>query len=534
MTVEGVPNEEIVQEHDVPIIDIIRHGETRYKEWNRLWKMDTHSPGFTLDSEHLDLTDEGIETIRKTIRQLATHIDKDHEIVLLLSSRAQRAYSSLLVAADEFAKLGIQMVRETSDPKSSAAIATNEDVFNKIIDTWFDEEGMPLVSRQKARTTTDGYSTYKKIIADKKSYKTGGDMGIPAVPAVFETIDKNFQRFLRHMNNIYEWFKPETLKVLEGKRLRIVCFSHVEVPQDFLTSVFDFSNRGILTRGQIVEIVPESQLKSGKDVSTKVTLYPIPHGRSRRPIEEGEAVVRRGYRPLEGTPDSVLRAQEAIAYEQTGYPYEDISPELSHGSVYGSIYDIRKTNEQLAQLVSEGAITEDEKKDFFSFFNQRADADMERVEEPLLKLLKRHGPEKEFALAYFKHNLNTVFNNEKRSDVLAKEAIHAVIADHRNEDDQIMFWTFAPYLFEELKGRGLNEGRAMRLILTWARTGRGYKSSEKEKKGKTSFGVNLKGLEEFKAYILAESKDDISHIFTKQEARRVADMFLPRKKIVKK
>jgi hypothetical protein len=515
MSVEGVSNREIVQEHDVPIIDIIRHGETDYNE-RYSGKIEPTSPNFVLESFHLDLTDEGIETIRKTVRQLGENMDKDHEVVLLISSPSARTHSSLLVAADEFKKLGVQVLSE----RFSTAIATAEDVEKNIRSTWFSEEGKPLVSRQKAKTLA--YKGYSYEQMGRGRYK---QKGVGAV------IDENFKRFLRHMANIYAWLEPETLKMLEGKRLRIVCFSHVEVPQDFLSSIFHFDNIGILARGQILEIVPESHIASGKDVHTKVKLYPIPHGRSRRPIEEGEAMISFGFRPGEGVSDSVLKAEEDRQYQESGYPYEDIEYELSRASVFESIPSVGRAKQQLAQLATEGAISGDDQEKFLAFLGSKADYENPEECEPLLTMLKRPGAEKEFALAYFKHNLNTLFDSTKRRDVIAKEAVQAVITDPDNSSDVTLFWTFAPYLFDELKGRGIEEKRAMRLILRWARTGVARYSPEREKKGKKMYEINLMGSDLFKAYSLSESQDDMSHIFTKQESHRIADLILNKNKL---
>ncbi|MEK7123041.1 MAG: hypothetical protein AAB855_04265, partial [Patescibacteria group bacterium] len=224
------------------------------------------------------------------------------------------------------------------------------------------------------------------------------------------------------------------------------------------------------------------------------------------------------------------KEREDREYKQFGYPYEDIMYELSFQPVFTiDLRSLDHVKKELDRLDAEGVIDSDAKKQFLSFVNSKLDNESPEECEPILKMLQRRGVERDFALAYSMYNVGTVFDTGKRSDVLARKAVQAIITDRTNSGDVTLFWTFAPYLFEELKEREIEEKRAMVLVLKWARTGVARYSPEREKKGKEMYRVNLKGLDSLKPYSLSGSQDDISHVFTKQESKRVVDLILAMK-----
>lgn len=204
------------QEPDVPIIDIIRHGETYYKQvfpedYDVPPTFNPKAADFKFDWEHLDLTPEGIETIESSANQLADIIDIPNEVVLIVSSSTWRTHSSALVLEKVLKERGVNILNFTGEIKLFHTLAAN-----------------PL------------------------EYKG-------------ELHSRNFHRFLRHMNNIYDYLNDDTKRLLKGKKLRVVCLAHKETTGPFL-----YENAGIIQergqiRGQILEIKPRSKLRSKKE-----------------------------------------------------------------------------------------------------------------------------------------------------------------------------------------------------------------------------------------------------------------------------
>jgi broad specificity phosphatase PhoE len=263
--------ESFEQDPDVPIIDIVRHGESQYRqilgghpdnESGATIKPLDFNPDvtdFRLDSEHLDLTEAGIQTVRETAEFFSQIIDAEKELVAVVSSPAWRAHSSALVLEDELRKKGVEVL---------------------------DTNGLRL-----AETIGDGNRHYHSLKArpenrDKKRKVLSAESG----PA----LELNFLRFVRHMNNVYQWLKPETIQKLEGKRLRIICLAHGENVSRLLAEQFGNPDEKFYPEnGQIVEIAAKSQLKSGGSTETKITLYP-----SHSSPQKKEALVVRGFSPM--------------------------------------------------------------------------------------------------------------------------------------------------------------------------------------------------------------------------------------------
>lgn len=267
--VERLP-QEIEQEPNVPIIDFVRHGETKYKQrasHNKENLLDTSAPGFALDSEHLDLTAQGIQAIRGAANQLP--IDPEKEAVLILSSPDWRAHSSGLVLDDElrkrFGEKGENVILNTKDPKTGL---TQFHFFTEI-----------------GSTDTQLGILEKRALSEE----IGGDR--------FENLaPRNFQRFLRHMNNIDNWITPETKARIKGKKLRIICMTHEEVTLDFVIDTLGGQpgyERKTLEKAQVLEIKPSAKLKVEGSVLTSVVAYPT----KSRP-KKAEVVVERGFSPV--------------------------------------------------------------------------------------------------------------------------------------------------------------------------------------------------------------------------------------------
>lgn len=253
----------VEQKEAVPVIDIIRHGETDYK-YGKMYeysgrKLDTKTPEFALTEEYLDLNREGILTIRESVQILLGRIDKENEVVLIISSPSARAHSSALIIESELRKSGVNILNDKGILKFSEAI---------------DELGAKLYRR---RSKYMGESEGKPV-----------DLWPSLNKGTLEKETLLFHRFLRHMNNIYNYLRPETLKKIKDKKLRIVCVTHAEVTREFIRKSFNVSKSKAHPNGQILEIKPESKLKEGLQVPTVVEVLPT----NKHPKREAKTLER--------------------------------------------------------------------------------------------------------------------------------------------------------------------------------------------------------------------------------------------------
>ena len=243
------------QSPNIPIIDVIRHGETERKQnrarFHEAPVLDVDNPDFKLNTEHLDLKEEGIASIKTSADQLVDLIDKEKEIILIVSSPAWRTHSSALVLEKVLREKGINILNEEGKPKFSKAINQHSSFFEKTLKRSFGEN-----------------DTTKQIIEEYK--EKGYRKGLERVLKEFEGVDINkkmdeaenlsFQRFLRHMSNIYNYLSPDTIKKLKGKRLRIVVLAHEETTRGFIEENMP-SGTPSQANSQILEIIPQSKIK---------------------------------------------------------------------------------------------------------------------------------------------------------------------------------------------------------------------------------------------------------------------------------
>ncbi len=149
-----------------------------------------------------------------------------------------------------------------------------------------------------------------------------------------------------------------------------------------------------------------------------------------------------------------------------------------------------------------------------------------RVTLHLLRMLRRSEVERNFSLAYLQH-----CDDILQEDQINNEIIMNVINSEWN--DTMMFWTFAPYLFKDLTEKGVLPREAIKKILFWSKD---WVSCWIIMNEKTSVDMenrkvfNLKGLEKYEnacnSWILSEDPHHISHKYTAQEAKRIADLLL--------
>lgn len=266
----------------VPTIDIVRHGRTDYKELkDPNFEFDPTAEGFGLNPEHLDLNKDGIADAEGAARQLLTIIDKDNEVVILVTSPNFRAHSTALIIEEALLGNGVEVLN------AGRIMQTLKLGQIKIRD----KEDLPeWISADKA---------YRD--EDPSRFRQPSDEAHPAIAArlgkelgeIFSEdyggIDKRFEDYLRYMTNVYKNFTPETQVALRGKKLRIVTLTHEELPAKFMKRSLDTKEN--LKKGQILEIQPYDFIEEGQDNEIKVTLYAKPGEES----ESGETHISRRF-----------------------------------------------------------------------------------------------------------------------------------------------------------------------------------------------------------------------------------------------
>ncbi|KKT00847.1 MAG: hypothetical protein UW07_C0010G0031 [Candidatus Nomurabacteria bacterium GW2011_GWF2_43_8] len=288
--VEESKSDKFEQAPNVPIIDIIRHGETERKQnqagFHEASILDTSSPDFKLDSEHLDLDDEGIASIEESASQLTDLIDIEKEAVMIVSSPAWRTHSSSLVLERILREKGVTILNDERKPKFFKAINQHSSFFERTLKRDFGdtEKTRKVIRDYIEKGWREGFKSALDILGIKKE---------DVDKRMNETENSDFQRFLRHMNNIYSWLSPKSLERLKKEkksRIRIVVLAHEETTCLFIRETMP---EGTLTqeKGQILEIVPQSKLLAGQEVVTNVKLYPK---KDRSSEEKGQ--VKRGFK----------------------------------------------------------------------------------------------------------------------------------------------------------------------------------------------------------------------------------------------
>lgn len=262
----------------VPTIDIIRHGETKYKELqDESFKFDPESPDFSLDAEHLDLTDEGIENIYSTAENLASTIDKDNEVVMLISSPQDRAMSTILIIEKVLTEKGITILNSSSAKEKgmSKGIKQSKIGLGQISLT---EESK---SSEFMKTWTEAHKQYTKDHPEAAEMPPAQLHALVAeslgrdLSEIFSKSHKkiaaDFSRFLRHVININHYLQEDTKSILNGKKLRIICVTHEERISEFAQKSFNVDKT--VAKGQRIELSPRDILEKDSKIEAQTTIY---------------------------------------------------------------------------------------------------------------------------------------------------------------------------------------------------------------------------------------------------------------------
>ncbi|MBU4369326.1 hypothetical protein KKG58_01015 [Patescibacteria group bacterium] len=261
----------------VPIIDIIRHGETDYKELTKCdFRLDSSSADFKLDEDHLDLNQKGIKNILNTAEKLEARIDKEKEVVLFITSPNYRAESSMLLIKDHLAKSGILTIDKylRSHNIEQIRFKSKEEGGQVDVDEWIhaDKKFRNEESQQQNIPPEKAHQRITERLGKKwdEIFKEG-----------YDEIDKRFERFIRHIVNLNMYFSDETKAGLKNKRIRVVILTHEEIPSRFIQKIW--GDDIVLQKAQNLELQPNAHMLKGKDVNVKATLHPK---EEKEPIKE--------------------------------------------------------------------------------------------------------------------------------------------------------------------------------------------------------------------------------------------------------
>ncbi|PIR82997.1 hypothetical protein COU19_02950 [Candidatus Kaiserbacteria bacterium CG10_big_fil_rev_8_21_14_0_10_56_12] len=262
-------SESVEGPREIPIIDIVRHGPTTYKELaDPHFVFNPSAEAFALTSEYLDLTAEGIDIIRETGRQLATRIDREHEAVLIVSSPNYRAQSTALVLDEELRKAGIHLVL----PPNQIRLAHQ---LRQISFRDSDTRARWIAEDKKYRAEDDKHRRFppEKAHADIAD-RLGMDLS-EIFTESHEEISTRLMRLLRHASNAARYMNKDPDKgPVTDKKLRIVLVTHEEAPSLLMKEALGTEEN--IKRGQILEIMPSAAFEKG--TKTPFTLELVPQG----------------------------------------------------------------------------------------------------------------------------------------------------------------------------------------------------------------------------------------------------------------
>ncbi|MBU1075617.1 histidine phosphatase family protein [Patescibacteria group bacterium] len=266
----------------VPIIDIVRHGRTDYKELkDPNFNFDSKAEDFTLDTEHLDLNEDGIADAEGAARQLLATIDKDNEVVILVTSPNFRAHSTALVIEDVLVSNGVTLLNSGRTMETSQLRQIN--IANK--------EDLPEWIAADKKYREEDPMRFKGS-PDKMHKAIAASLGKELKEVFTEDygeINTRFEDYLRHMTNIYDYLNEKTKQQLAGKIIRIVTLTHEELPAKFMQATLGTEEN--LKNGQILELRPQDKIRKDTESEAEVVLYPKPEGES----ESSEVTVSRKF-----------------------------------------------------------------------------------------------------------------------------------------------------------------------------------------------------------------------------------------------
>ena len=216
------------------ITDFLRHGESAYQEV----LMSDEERQQLGDTRPIDLTEKGIEQVRKTAEELAQRIDKENEIVVLWSSPAWRARGSEEIIREVFEREGIEVLRE--DIVSSMRPMKQHDAEHML--------GVWAKAKQEGRS---------------------GDAVVARDPEFQQPSDKfeSYPEIKRRAERVYNWIRYIAEKIdTKGKKLHIIGTSHFEFMNPVMEELFGFDvekEEGV-AKGEPMRVVFDYEPETGE------------------------------------------------------------------------------------------------------------------------------------------------------------------------------------------------------------------------------------------------------------------------------
>ncbi len=236
MTNEQISSIEDEPKHNVVIVDLLRHGATKYQE-----NFTSHEEKKAMNGKYpKDLTPEGEEEVRKTAKEILKKIDPEKDVVVLWSSPAWRAQGSEKIIREILKENNIEVYKD-----SSVKSMRNFDQRDK--------EFMNNLWEELAPTNKSAEIMYAK---DPK-FQEKNDR-FESQPEVKKRAERVFNQIRRLAENTD----------LNNKRLHIIGVSHFEFINPLIEDIFgsDVEKGQGIKKGEDINITFDYD-KSSKNMS---------------------------------------------------------------------------------------------------------------------------------------------------------------------------------------------------------------------------------------------------------------------------
>jgi hypothetical protein len=263
---------------EASVIDVVRHGETAYKELaDPGFHIDAEADGFSFNADSLDLTEEGIKNIYDTAKRLASLIDRDNEVIFFITSPQKRAQSSLLIIEEVLAQSGINLLNPSweNEQCDTSGFKSSRQGLGQI------PPHEHLLAKGFGAKWLESHKEYLKAhpeIANKPPAEVHELVAASMGMEMSEIFSKNhedlahgFKSFLRQAINIRKNLRQDAKEALRGKRLRIICVTHEERVTKFAQEALGIDKA--VEKGQLLEIDPRGFIESDSETRAKVILF---------------------------------------------------------------------------------------------------------------------------------------------------------------------------------------------------------------------------------------------------------------------
>lgn len=279
---EAIDYREILYKNfDLPVIDFIRHASSNYEAQGKIQNQTMPKDGkpithgeFMKRIRKFNSTPELLPKVaEREIREMAetlfAQIDPKIEILALISSPTPRAWQTAKIFLELIELYNLS--KQSEDEKISTIQLSEGET--PIHESWLIKSGGELNLLHENKNREARMANLKQLGPRR----------------VGKAEEQNFNRFLRHLINFKKKFSEDSLEKIKGKKVRIVCFSHGELTEQFINKVFgpdyiNFASGQMETpktqeNAQIYEINPY-QTSSPGSTDALVRIYPTKNSAS--------------------------------------------------------------------------------------------------------------------------------------------------------------------------------------------------------------------------------------------------------------